>query len=111
MVAANAGVPMNTTRMVSAPALRARSPPGGARGQRYLVVAQRLDAGHRVAALEHGDAVEVVQLVLQAAAEEIVAFDLPLLAVEVEITHARKRRARDGNRDAGAQTAGARWEP
>ena len=38
-----------------------------------VVVAQRLDAGHRVAALEHGDAVEVVQLVLQAAAEEIVA--------------------------------------
>ena len=38
-----------------------------------VVVAQRLDAGHRVAALEHGDAVEVVQLVLQAAAEQAVA--------------------------------------
>ena len=42
---------------------------------------------------------------LQTAAEQPVPFDLPLLAVQIEVAHARERRTGDGHGDAGARQA------
>ena len=104
MVAANSGVPMNTTR-ISAPAVRRMFRRGARRGARQLVLAQHPQARDGIAALEQGDALQMVQLVLQAAAQKPVALDLPLLAVQVEVAHARPRGALDGHGDAGARQA------